>query len=85
MGDALQVIRGKVTYASRVFSEDLPLARASVARMAELDVETIAFSHYPPLRDGANEVLAELAERAAAMSGRRRRAAGLPATAGRRS
>ena len=32
VGDALQVIRGKVTFASRVFSEDLPLARASVAR-----------------------------------------------------
>jgi glyoxylase-like metal-dependent hydrolase (beta-lactamase superfamily II) len=77
VGDALQVIRGKVTYASRVFSEDLPLARASVARLAELDVETIAFSHYPPLRDGANEVLRGLAERAAAISGRRRRAAGL--------
>jgi glyoxylase-like metal-dependent hydrolase (beta-lactamase superfamily II) len=61
VGDVLQVIRGKVTYASSVFSEDLPLARASVARMAELDVETIVFSHYPPLREGANEVLRKLA------------------------
>jgi glyoxylase-like metal-dependent hydrolase (beta-lactamase superfamily II) len=67
-GDALQVIRGKVTFASRVFSDDLPLARASVARMAELDVETIAFSHYPPLRDGANEVLRALAHRAGRMA-----------------
>ena len=64
VGDALQVIRGKVTYASAVFSEDLPLARASVARMASLDVETIAFSHYPPWRDGANAVLRGLAEKA---------------------
>jgi glyoxylase-like metal-dependent hydrolase (beta-lactamase superfamily II) len=64
VGDALQVIRGKVTYASAVFSEDLPLARASVARMASLDVETIAFSHYPPWRDGANAVLHGLAEKA---------------------
>jgi len=63
-GDALQVIRGKVTFASAVFSEDLPLARASVARMAELDVETIAFSHYPPWRKGANSVLRDLAARA---------------------
>lgn len=77
VGDTLQVIRGKVTFASRVFSEDLPLARASVARMAELDVETIAFSHYPPLRDGANNVLRGLADRAAAMSEHRRRAASL--------
>jgi glyoxylase-like metal-dependent hydrolase (beta-lactamase superfamily II) len=64
VGDALQVIRGRVTFASRVFSEDLPLARASVARLAELDVETIAFSHYPPWREGANGVLQALADRA---------------------
>jgi glyoxylase-like metal-dependent hydrolase (beta-lactamase superfamily II) len=64
VGDALQVIRGRVTFASRVFSEDLRLARASVARLAELDVETIAFSHYPPWRDGANGVLRGLADRA---------------------
>jgi glyoxylase-like metal-dependent hydrolase (beta-lactamase superfamily II) len=68
VGDALQVIRGKVTFASRVFSEDLARARESVARMAELDVATIAFSHYPPWRDGANEVLRALAERAAGMA-----------------
>jgi len=60
VGDMLQVIRGKVTYASSVFSEDLPLARTSVARIAELDVETIVFSHYPPWRDGANDVLRAL-------------------------
>ena len=58
------MIRGKVTFASAVFSDDMPLARASVARMAELDVETIAFSHYPPWRDGANAVLHDLAARA---------------------
>jgi len=68
VGDALQVIRGRVTFASRVFSEDLPLARASVARLAELDVETIAFSHYPPWRDGANGVLRALADRAARLA-----------------
>lgn len=65
-GDVLQVIRGKVTFASAVFSHDLPLARASIARLAELDVETIAFSHYPPWRDGANAILRALADRAIA-------------------
>jgi glyoxylase-like metal-dependent hydrolase (beta-lactamase superfamily II) len=74
VGDTLQVIRGKVTFASTVFSEDLPLARSSVARMAALDVETIAFSHYPPWRDGANQVLRALAERAASMAEPQRRA-----------
>jgi glyoxylase-like metal-dependent hydrolase (beta-lactamase superfamily II) len=68
VGDALQVIRGRVTFASRVFSEDLALARASVARLAELDVETIAFSHYPALREGANRVLRALADRAARLA-----------------
>jgi len=74
VGDALQVIRGKVTFASTVFSDDISLARASVARMADLDVETIAFSHYPPLRDRANEVLRALAERAAGMAEAKQRA-----------
>ena len=68
-GDVLQVLRGRVTFASRIFSEDVPLARDSVARLAELDVETIAFSHYPPLRDRANEVLRGLVARAAHMRG----------------
>jgi glyoxylase-like metal-dependent hydrolase (beta-lactamase superfamily II) len=65
VGDALQVIRGKVTFASQVFSDDIAEARSSVARMAELDVETIAFSHYRPLREGANQVLRDLAQSAA--------------------
>ncbi|MEP7040977.1 MAG: MBL fold metallo-hydrolase [Chloroflexota bacterium] len=65
-GDVLQVIRGKVTYASTFFSDDLALARASVARLAALDVETIAFSHYPPWRERANAVLHGLAERGSA-------------------
>lgn len=65
VGDSLQVIRGKVTFASQVFSDDIAEARSSVARMAELDVETIAFSHYRPLREGANQVLRDLAQSAA--------------------
>jgi glyoxylase-like metal-dependent hydrolase (beta-lactamase superfamily II) len=65
VGDALQVVRGKVTFASQVFSEDIAEARSSVARMAELDVETIAFSHYRPLREGANRILRALAQSAA--------------------
>ena len=64
VGDALQLIRGKVTFASAVFSENLPLARASVARMAEFDVQTIIFAHYPPWRRDANGTLAALAARA---------------------
>jgi len=65
VGDALQVIRGRVSFASPIFSDDLPLARASVARLAELDVETIAFSHYPPWREHSAATLRALARRAA--------------------
>lgn len=65
VGDNLQVIRRKLTFASSVFSDDMSRARASVGRLAELDVQTIVFSHYPPLREGANEVLRALADRAA--------------------
>lgn len=68
-GDVLQVIRGKLTFASAVFSDDMALARASVERIAELDVETIAFSHYPPWREGANDVLRDLAARARQLPG----------------
>jgi glyoxylase-like metal-dependent hydrolase (beta-lactamase superfamily II) len=65
-GDMLQVLRGRVTFASRFFSADLPQARASVTRLAELDVRMIAFAHYPPWTDDPNAVLARLARRAEA-------------------
>jgi len=64
-GDVLQVIRGRLTYASAFFSHDHAGARASIERLAALDVETIALSHYPPWRQEPNAVLAELAARAA--------------------
>jgi len=61
-GDVLQRRRGgSVVFASPVFSDDHAAARASIRRLAALDVATIVFSHYPPLRDGANETLAHLA------------------------
>ena len=50
-----------MTFASSVFSEDITLARASVARMADLEVDTIAFAHYPPWHDDANGTLRTLA------------------------
>jgi glyoxylase-like metal-dependent hydrolase (beta-lactamase superfamily II) len=63
-GDALQVQRGRVIFASRLYSDDYAAAKASVRRLAALDVATIVFSHYPPWTDGANEALAALALRA---------------------
>ena len=64
-GDVLQVIRGQLTYASAFFSHDHAGARASVDRLAALDVDAIALSHYPPWRDAPNDALRDLAARAA--------------------
>lgn len=60
-GDVLQVIKGRLTYASAFFSHDHAGARASVERLAALDVETIALSHYPAWRDDCNAFLDRLA------------------------
>jgi glyoxylase-like metal-dependent hydrolase (beta-lactamase superfamily II) len=64
-GDVLQVVRGRLTYASAFFSHDHAGARSSVDRLAALDVEAIALSHYPPWRDHPNRALHDLATRAA--------------------
>lgn len=63
-GDVLQVIRGRLTYANPFFSHDIGLARQTVSRLAELDVETIALAHYPLWRENANGLLRRLAARA---------------------
>ncbi len=64
-GDVLQVLRGRLTYASAFFSHDHAGARSSVERLAELDVDTIALSHYPPWTVDANGALRSLATAAA--------------------
>jgi glyoxylase-like metal-dependent hydrolase (beta-lactamase superfamily II) len=61
-GDVLQVRHGRLAPPHQVFSDDLIEARRSVGRLAELDVETICFAHYPPLREGASAQLRDLVE-----------------------
>lgn len=63
VGDVLQVIRGRLSLPSRLFSEDRALAGRSIARLAELDVETICFAHFPTWRVDARGALRELARR----------------------
>ncbi len=60
-GDVLQVIRGRLTYASALFSHDHAGARASVERLAALKVDMIALSHYPPWTENPSAALRELA------------------------
>ena len=64
VGDVLQRRFGKVSFASRLYSDDHAAARRSVKRLAQLDVKTLVFSHFAPVEDGAAEILAELAARA---------------------
>jgi glyoxylase-like metal-dependent hydrolase (beta-lactamase superfamily II) len=61
VGDALQRRLGRVTYASGLYSDDHAAAKRAVKRLAALDVETIVFSHYPALHEGAATTLAALA------------------------
>lgn len=66
VGDVLQRRRGRVDFASAVFSDDPAAARSSIGRLAGLDVATIVFAHYPPLFEGATQTLARLAREAGA-------------------
>jgi glyoxylase-like metal-dependent hydrolase (beta-lactamase superfamily II) len=63
-GDVLQVIRGRLTYANAFFSHEIGLARRTLSRLTELDVETIALAHYPAWRENANDALRRLAAEA---------------------
>jgi len=64
VGDGLERKHDRVEFASRWWSDDVALARRSVRRMAERDVEVILFAHDPPWTDDANGVLRSLAKRA---------------------
>jgi glyoxylase-like metal-dependent hydrolase (beta-lactamase superfamily II) len=64
VGDTLQRRFGRVSFASALYSDDHAAARRAVQRLAELDVETIVFSHFAPLTEGAEGVLAGLVRRA---------------------
>lgn len=64
VGDVLQRRRsGEVIFASALYSDDVAAARESVKRLAALDVKMIVFSHYPPVRERASEILGDLARR----------------------
>jgi len=63
VGDALQRRFGRVSFASRLYSDSYATARRSVKRLAQLDVNAIVFSHFAVLEENASEVLARLASR----------------------
>ncbi len=61
VGDILQRKGRDLTYPNYVWSDDMGLARRSIARIAELDVDTILFAHFPALHEGAQDALRRLA------------------------
>jgi len=62
-GDALINMFGKLRGPIKPFCSDVQEAHRSLAKLAELDVETIYFSHGEPIREGANEQIRSLAEK----------------------
>lgn len=64
VGDTLQRRFGRVSFASALYSDDYAAAKRAVKQLADLDVETIIFSHYAPLSEDAAGALANLARRA---------------------
>ncbi len=59
-GDLLQRTGGGLAEPNAFFTDDMAAARRSIERLADLDVETILFAHFPPLRHGAREALRAL-------------------------
>jgi glyoxylase-like metal-dependent hydrolase (beta-lactamase superfamily II) len=62
VGDALQYKGGKLRLPSRWFSSDMTQAKESIKRLAQLDIEVLCFSHFPPIKKGASKVLRQFAE-----------------------
>src|SRR5690242_1566266 len=63
VGDALQIVRGRLAPPSRFFSEDLGQAQRSIERLAGLDLDVLIFSHYRARRGALGWELGELARR----------------------
>ena len=59
VGDALQFRFGKLLAPSWLFTRDPELARASLAKLLDVDFTTLCFSHFPPIQENAREMLAE--------------------------
>lgn len=64
VGDSLQRRFGRVSYASGLYSDDHAMSKLSMKRLAALDVETVVFSHFAALTEGATKILGALASRA---------------------
>jgi glyoxylase-like metal-dependent hydrolase (beta-lactamase superfamily II) len=62
-GDALQRRWGRLSGPDRLWTPDWPAAVRSVQRLAALDFDVLALSHFPPIRGRACEEVRRLAAR----------------------
>lgn len=61
-GDSMNGADGGVIGANPRFTADMDAAEASIAKMAQLEFETLLFGHGEPVLDGAGELVRRLAE-----------------------
>lgn len=61
VGDAMQYKFGRLMLPSRLFTEDMAQAAASIQKLAALDFETLCFSHFRPILTGADARVREFA------------------------
>ncbi|MCC6960378.1 MAG: MBL fold metallo-hydrolase [Dehalococcoidia bacterium] len=61
VGDAMQYKFGRLMLPSRLFTEDMGEAAASIRKLAALDFETLCFSHFRPILTGADEKVRDFA------------------------
>lgn len=61
VGDAMQYKFGRLMLPSRLFTQDMEEATASVRKLAALDFETLCFSHFRPILSGADSKVREFA------------------------
>lgn len=61
VGDVLQVIHGRISGPSHLFTEDMPQARRSIAALAELELETVCFAHFAARTGDIRQALRALA------------------------
>lgn len=54
VGDAMQYKFGRLMLPSRLFTQDMGAAEATVRKLAGLDFETLVFSHFKPILEGAD-------------------------------
>ena len=61
VGDAMQYKFGRLMLPSRLFTQDMGEAAQSVQKLAQLDFETLCFSHFRPILSGADQKVREFA------------------------